>query len=63
MSVSEARKDSKSGARERRLEAIIPKETSTTDHMRRGEVSIIEDWLVMERSRIIWIKQTKMERT
>jgi len=31
--------------------------------MRRGEVSIIEDWLVMERSRIIWIKQTKMERT
>jgi hypothetical protein len=63
VSISEARKDSKSGARERRLEAIIPKETSTTDQMRRGEVSIVEDWLVIERSRIIWIKQTKMERT
>lgn len=62
MSISEARKDSKSGARERRLEAIIPRETSTTDQLRRGEVSIAEDWLVMKRSRIIWMKQTKMER-
>jgi hypothetical protein len=43
VSISEAKKDSKSGARERRLEAMIPRETSTADQLRRGEVSIAED--------------------
>lgn len=63
VSISEERKDLKSGAKEMSEAAVMPRETPMRDQIIRVEVSICEVWWVMERSRMIWISVTKIERT
>ena len=63
MSISEARKDLKSGARERSEAVMMPKDISTMDHSIREEVSIGDLAWVMETRRMIWIRVVKVART